>query len=454
MRPEPPLTDDDLYPGLSPAGRRMLEFLREHPAAPVFRNQSGHRLRPDEVERLREVEREVAAAAVGWPEGGEPDWLGGFLARCAASVPFYRNYAAGVQTFAELPTISRADLSRDVAAFVPDGLPLDRLINFRTSGTTGHPLLVPSHPTVAASYAAFHRRALAWFGIEPTPGPDRVGVVLVGFQRSCFTYVSVNPTLGESGLAKINLHPGDWRDPADPARYLDALAPELYTGDPLSLPALAELPLATRPRALLSTSMALGPGLRRRLAERFGCPVLDVYSLNEAGPVAASRPGGEGLELLQPRLFVEILDDAGRRLPPGRRGEVALTGGFNPWLPLLRYRTGDFARLTFRGQAPPLLLDLAGRPPVRFRTMAGEWINNLEVTHALGRFALPQYALHQDAAGALEFAVFGPPLAGLDEVEAALRGLFGAGQPLAARRADGAGGKVVQYTSDLAGALP
>ncbi len=454
MRPEAPLTDDDLYPGLTPAGRRMLEFMREHPAAPVYRNRSGHRLLPDEVERLCEAEREVATAAVGWPEGGEPDWLGDFLAHCAAAVPFYRRYAAGTRDFADLPPVSRADLSRDVAAFVPDGLPLDRLINFRTSGTTGHPLLVPSHPTVAARYAAFHRRALARYGIEPTPGPGRVGVVLVGFQRNCFTYVSVNPTLGESGLAKINLHPGDWRDPADRSRYLDSLAPEFYTGDPISLPALAELPLATRPRALLSTSMALGPALRQRLEERFGCPVLDVYSLNEAGPVAAALPGGEGLELLQPRLFVEILDDAGRRLPPGQRGEVALTGGFNPWLPLLRYRTGDFARLAFRGQAPPLLLDLAGRPPVRFRTMAGEWVNNLEVTHALDRFALPQYALHQDAAGALALTVMGAPLAGLDEVTNALNELFGAGQPLSARRADGSEGKVVQYTSDLAGALP
>src|SRR5262245_64595113 len=111
-------------------------------------------------------------------------------------------------------------------------------------------------------------------GIELRHGRKQVGVILVYFQRKCFTYISITPTMDESGLAKINLHPADWRDPADRARYLDALAPEVYAGDPLSFAELAALPLRSRPRALLCTAMALGVGLRAQLEERFGCPVL------------------------------------------------------------------------------------------------------------------------------------------------------------------------------------
>lgn len=44
--------------------------------------------------------------------------------------------------------------------------------------------------------------------------------------------------MDEAGLAKINLHPDDWRDPDDRARYLDALAPEIVAGDPISFAAL------------------------------------------------------------------------------------------------------------------------------------------------------------------------------------------------------------------------
>jgi phenylacetate-CoA ligase len=132
----------------------------------------------------------------------------------------------------------------------------------------------------------------------------------------------------------------------------------------------------------------------------------------------------------------------------GDRGEVTLTGGFNPWLPLLRYRTGDHAALQFNG-AQPVLVGLEGRPPVRFRTSTGEMINNIEVTRALQRFALARYTLHQDRGGSLRLRVSGP---GIDSaaIRQALLELFGPGQPLEIGLADTFEGKVVQYTSDLA----
>jgi phenylacetate-CoA ligase len=346
-----------------------------------------------------------------------------------------------------LPTISRADLSRDIAQFVPDSTPIDRLINFRTSATTGHPLLLASHPVVAANYLAFHKRALRRFSIELSHGRGQVGVVLVGFQRKCFTYVSVTPTMDESGLAKINLHPDDWRDPDDRAKYLDALAAEIYTGDPIAFAELAKLPLQTKPRALLSTSMTLLPAMRERLEARFGCPVLDLYSLNEAGPIAVAESTAGGHVLLQHRLYIEILDTDARPLPHGERGEVTLTGGFNFCLPLLRYRTGDFAALRFDG-TEVVLVGLEGRPPVRLRTMRGEWLNNIEVTHTLQRFALPQFTLHQDSDGALLLRVAGAGHTA-PQIQSALLDLFGPGQRLTVEEAGSFDGKVVQYTSDL-----
>ena len=349
------ITDAERYPTLTEEGRRMLAFLREHPHAPIYRNQSGNQLTAEDLARVRQFERDVLAADVGWRRGERPAWLDEFVERCFAEVPFYRRFGSCPRDFQDVPTISRADLSRDIARFVPDTAPVDRLINFRTSGTTGHPLLLASHPVVAASYLAFHKRALRRFGVELCHGRGQVGVVLVGFQRNCFTYVSVTPAMDESGLAKINLHPDDWRHPDDRASYLDALAPEVYTGDPISFAELAKLPLRTRPRALLSTSMTLLPPMRRRLEERFGCCVLDLYSLNEAGPVAVADPRAGGHVLLQPGLYLEVLDAAGRVLAPGQRGEITLTGGFNFCLPLLRYRTGDYGQLRFDGPEPVLV---------------------------------------------------------------------------------------------------
>jgi phenylacetate-CoA ligase len=443
------ITDAERYPTLTEHGQAMLKFLREHPHAPLFRNESGNRLTAEDVERVKEFEREVLSAEVRLRPGELPPWLRDFVERCFADVPFYRRLGSPPRHFHDLPAVSRAEFSRDIARFVPDSAPVERLINFCTSGTTGHPLLLASHPVVAAQYLAFHKRALRRFGIELRHGRGQVGVVLAGWQRKCFTYVSVTPTMDESGLAKINLHPDDWRHPDDRVKYLDALAPEVYTGDPISLAELAKLPLTTRPRAVLSTSMTLLPAMRRHLEEHFRCPVLDLYSLNEAGPVAVADPAAGGHVLLQHRLHVEILDADGRPVALGERGEVTLTGGFNFCLPLLRYRTGDFASLRENG-GEPVLFGLEGRPPVRFRTMRGEWLNNIEVTHCLQEFSLSQFTLHQAADGGLRLQLIGGENA-RERILKRLSGLFGDGQRLECESVTAFDGKVVQYTSDLPG---
>lgn len=443
--PEP--TDEERYPTITEHGQAMLRFLREHPQAPMYRNRSGNRLTREEVEVIREACAEVPEATIDWQPGVPPAWVTKFIAHCWAEVPYYRRLGHAPARLEDIAPISRADLSQDIARFVPDSVPVERMINFRTSGTSGHPLLLPSHPVVAASYLAYHMRALRRFGITLRATRGEVGVVLLGIQRKCFTYTSVTPVLDEAGLAKINLHPDDWRDAADRAPYLDALKPEVIAGDPLSFAELLTLPVTCRPRAILSTSMALLPALRTALGARFGCPVLDLYSMNEAGPIAVFDPSVGGHVLLQPRMYVEILDDAGRHVAPGERGEIALTGGFNFCLPLLRYRTGDFARIDGTGPVP-VLREFSGRPPVRFRAASGEWLNNIEFTHALRDLALPQWTLHQQSNGDVVFRHAGPRSSNA-AIEKILRRLLG-DLPMQIE-AIAFTDKVVQYTSELSG---
>jgi phenylacetate-CoA ligase len=447
MNPDLDPTDAERYPILSEDGRRMLDFLREHPHAPIYRDRSGHRLVPEDLPLVRAHEAEVLAGSVGWPRTGQPAWLEAFVADCRREVPHYAGYAQAAR-FEDLPTVARADLGHDIAAFVPSSAPLDRLINFQTSGTTGHPLLIASHPRVAAGYLAYHKRALRRRGITLTARRGEVGVVLLGFQQVCFTYVSVTPSMDEAGLAKINLGAADWRDPADRAAYLEALAPEVIAGDPISFGELLRLAPKLRPKAILSTAMTLLPGLRTALEAAFACPVLDLYSLNEAGPVAVHDPEAGGHVVLQPRLYVEILDPAGQPVPAGARGEVTLTGGFNFCLPLLRYRTGDFAALGWhRGE--PVLLGLEGRLPVRFRRTDGTWLNNVDITHALRPLPLARFALHQLADGSFAFLCEGPAHA-CREARATLEKLLGPGARIGGPPPAPTGGKALQYASALA----
>lgn len=444
--PDEIVTDAERFPLLTPHGRALLERLREHPAAPRFTARSGNRLTEESLRRVRAFAGECSGPPPAWQPGVPPPWLRAHLEECVRDVPFYRRHGDPPDRWEDLPTFGRVELSREPWSFVPDRVPAEGLVMYTTTGTTGQPLLVPSHPAVAGCYLPLLQRALAWHGVEMTSRRGQVACVLVGYQKDCFTYASVAPLLDEAGFVKLNLYPDDWRDPVDRVRYLDAFAPEIYTGDPISFTVLAELPLAHRPKALISTSMTLLPGVRGRLERRFACPVLDLYALNESGPVAVSLPHGP-FALLQPRLYVEVLDPQGRPCEPGERGEIVLSGGFNFCLPLLRYRTGDFAALTWEGTLPHLS-GLEGRPPTVFRGRGGALINNIEITHALQPFPLSQFSLHQSADGAFRLRVRNPSPP-TDTLRAALLSVLGRTQELTVECLDDLGEKVIQYTTDL-----
>jgi phenylacetate-CoA ligase len=441
----PHLTDEERFPLLTEKGRRLLEELREHPHAPRYNMACGDQLAREAIERVSEFEHGLGSTPPRWSASTRPSWVEPFAETCLRDVPVYRKRGGSASDFDSLPTVSRMDLARDLLSFVPDSESVGQLIVYYTSGAHGRPIDILSHPEAAAKRIPLFRAALARHGVRFDGAGRRVAIAFICSQKFTLTFATLSTYLSEAGHVKINLNPSEWRDPDDRARFLDDINAEIWTGDPLSFVDAAGLPVKARPKAMLSSAMALLPETKRRLEERFGCPVVDLYSTCESGPIAVAA--GERFEVLPHDLYVEVVDRDGRPCREGERGEVTLTGGRNPFFPMLRYRTGDWAAMSFEGGVPAIV-GFEGREPVVFTAEEGRRINNIDVTTVLRPFFLAQFALHQNADGSLLFRYRGA--AGLERaIEPALRTLFGPSQPIELGAIGDDEWKVIPYGTDM-----
>lgn len=312
------------------------------------------------------------------------------------------------------PTTNRSILATAPWKLIPDDLDYSKLIIYYTAGTTGEPVSVPQHPISVAAYGTLINRALSFWNIYPDFSPNKVGIALVGFQKNTVTFPCILNSLNGTIFVKINLSETDWRDQFDGYRFLSDIKPEILTGDPLSFSKLAHIgdqieypPI--RPKALITTAVALSEGIRERLESAFQAPVIDWYSLTETGPIGYKCKLGHGYHILSFDIKIEILDQNGKICAPNIIGEIAITGGRNPYFPLIRYKTGDWGRLNFKkcpcGDPMPKILDLEGREPVQFYTVDKKLVNNADISTALKSFPILQFTFCQDSKGICELRI-------------------------------------------------
>jgi len=379
------LTDAERWPLLTADSAEMLTRLRNHPNAPKYNHACGDRLTAEARDALRAYRVRLAQA----PSSA---WLPDLIERVYRTVPRYRGERRP-ESLTDVPLTDRYDLLSRAAAHVPDDADLTDMIVYRTSGSRGPAATVPMTPRFCAQDLPAIEHVLAKLGVSLEGGPARVAMVNVYAQPVAYQFASVSSYLDGAGVAKINLHESAWQSPTDRVSFLDSCAPELYTGNPISLAELTTLPLRTRPKAILSGALALGKGLRERLETHFDCPVIDLYGITEVGLIAWRADDGPH-HLLPRDLHVEILSEDGKPVEDGTLGEIVVTCGENELLPLLRYRTGDHAAKTGAD-----LRGLEGRAPVRFQAEAGHWVQSLELTHVLSPLGLVAWQLHQSETG-------------------------------------------------------
>ena len=276
----------------------------------------------------------------------------------AAGAPGYAEMfaAAGVDPatavpgdLARLPLLDRATLEARPERFIP---PRSRPVDLAmTSGTTGRPLVVPYTKNDLERLAFNEEMGFRTAGVS-----DRDTALLTVTLDRCFVAgLAYYSGLTRIGAAVIRSGPGQ---PARQWELIERFRPSLIVGVPSFLMALAAKgrQLGIDPAACgVEKLVTIGEPLRkadhgltplgRDLAAAWGAALYSSYGSTEMETAACECSAGRGAHVHPELLIVEIVDEAGRPVADGEAGEVVVTPLGVEGLPLVRFRTGDVARL-------------------------------------------------------------------------------------------------------------
>ncbi len=408
--PKIALTDKERFPLLDDLS--FLNALRQDSFAPKFNFKSGDRLDAAQLLKVQSYKKKQYEKKLFWTEEQVPIWLIDFLQWCSKTVPLYENKGSSI---ADYPTISRDDIRKNAPLFVSNDANLEDLLVYYTSGSTGAKLDVLFDAVSQANWLPQIESVLENFKISIDKGPNTTAIALICAQEKTLTYASLSTYLEGAGILKINLNPSEWKHSDDAKKYLEKYNPQILTGDPITFIALLDLKMQLSPKALISSAMKLTNGTKSKLEDYFKCPVIDVYSMTECRNIAYAS--GIGHQVIRPDLYLEIFDE--HKDEPvlfGERGELVVTGGSNPFLPLIRYRTGDFCSLKIQNGIP-FLVGLEARNPIFFFTKSGVKINNIDISNRLSQFPLAGFKMHQSADKQIKFTGYSNELIGYEILE-------------------------------------
>jgi phenylacetate-coenzyme A ligase PaaK-like adenylate-forming protein len=352
---------------------------------------------------------------------------------------------------AELPTLTKADVVERFDEVVTDrrlrldhlrkvvsgeggGRALGRYRVGASSGSSGRPGLFPYDEAEWVGLIANAAQARAIAGRPPVEG--RVRSAKIGSPSPWHLSRQVADTLHDPRKPSLALDAS--RDVAELAAELERWGPHVLTAYPSVLRALADRQLAGEldiaPVQVFTGGERLTPATRERAEAAWGIQPLDQYVTTEAGFVAIECPAHEGLHVLEDHVLVEVVDESGQAVEPGRSGaKVLVTVLGSRTLPLIRYELDDVVAVAAGpcrcGRAGLRLVGVAGtaRELLRLPTASGGEVSvhPVVVTSVLDQAPVQAWQVIQEGDRLRLLVVAPEPGFSADTTASELRSAFG-----------------------------
>ncbi len=311
----------------------------------------------------------------------------------AARIPFYADRLGAsfrLEDFAQLPVLSRSDIRSLANSASSVCRPGARLLRGTSSGTTGARaefLFDRRHQRGRFAARARYLRAGGWNPLSRSvwlvgdgflnarpdglEDPQFVSRILSGVR-----FMRFSTDLGQlaADIAKL--------DPRFIYAYpsvLDGLL-RMFESAKLRLPSL---------RRVFSGAEVLEDSLRERARRELGVEISSNYGSTEAF-LAWECPSGSFHQNAE-HVFIELVDETGRAVAPGRVGRVLVTTLENHLMPLVRYDIGDYAiaaaGVCSCGRTLPLIDRVVGRGMNLFRGIDGKLLATWDLVNVVAEVA-------------------------------------------------------------------
>lgn len=265
------------------------------------------------------------------------------LAHEKARGGFYSTLPESISSLDELPLLpftTAEQLARHGASMLLcSQADIGRVISGSTSGTTGPSKRIFYSPLDIEHTVGFFAAGISEF----TKPHDKVMIAM--------------PFSGPFGLGDLiskaverldatPLHVGIGRSYGELNSILEEDAPSVYIG--MAVPLLSFLRFAGRKslRFALVSGDACPSGVLSCIEAILGSRLFPHYGSRECGlGGAVTCEAHEGMHIRENHIIAEIIDENGLRLDDGRWGELVLSTIGQQAQPLIRYRSGDIARI-------------------------------------------------------------------------------------------------------------
>jgi phenylacetate-CoA ligase len=381
------------------------------------------------------------------------DKLRRFLSHAGAHVPYYRRLfqaaafdPAGVQSvenLRSLPFLDKAAIRVNLVDLKADDA--GKLVKYNTGGSSGEPLVFYMGMDRVSHDVAAKWRATRWWGVD-IGDPE---IVLWGSPVELGKQDRIKAV--RDWLFRSHLLPAFQMSDERMDQYLETIErvrPKMLFGYASALALLAQH--AERrgcemrrcgAKVAFTTGETLYPPQRDVIERVFGAPVANGYGARDAGFIAHQCPSGS-LHLSAEHIVVEIVDEDGEAVAPGRQGEIVVTHLATRDFPFIRYRTGDMAVMSTEpcpcGRGLPSLQEVSGRSTDFVRTRSGNTMHALALIYEVrDKPGVRAFKFTQEADYSLDLQlVAGPGLTREveDGIRAGILRRMGEGASLAVRR--------------------